>query len=166
MSQPLRAVLYGRCSSLKQADRDLSVPAQLDACRAHAERNGWLVVREYHDDGVSGFEDERRQVAARQKALRQEMERRQQEIELEAPGRSAPLVAYTAQQMTEMLAGRRTGARKVGWGGAKLHYLHDKYLAQDPSAGALGVNQGQVVEQSPLQEQVEQRQVPFHGRED
>lgn len=40
MSAPLRAVLYARCSSLKQADRDLSVPAQLDACRQHAVRQG------------------------------------------------------------------------------------------------------------------------------
>jgi site-specific DNA recombinase len=45
---------------LKQADRDLSVPAQLDACRLHAERQGWQVTAEYHDDGISGFEDERR----------------------------------------------------------------------------------------------------------
>lgn len=60
MTCPLRAVIYARCSSLKQADRDLSVPAQLDACRLHAQRRGWLVVAEYHDDGISGFEDERR----------------------------------------------------------------------------------------------------------
>jgi site-specific DNA recombinase len=60
VSRPLRAVLYARCSSLKQADRDLSVPAQLDACRLHAQRQGWLVTAEYHDDGISGFEDERR----------------------------------------------------------------------------------------------------------
>ena len=60
MTRPLRAVLYARCSSTKQADRDLSVPAQLDACRLHAQRQGWLVTAEYHDDGISGFEDERR----------------------------------------------------------------------------------------------------------
>ncbi len=57
---PLRAVLYGRCSSQKQADRDLSVPAQLEACHKHARARGWVVVGEYRDDGVSGFEDERR----------------------------------------------------------------------------------------------------------
>jgi site-specific DNA recombinase len=60
MTRPLRAVVYARCSSMKQADRDLSVPAQLEACRLHAERRGWLVTAEYHDDGISGFEDERR----------------------------------------------------------------------------------------------------------
>lgn len=42
MTRPLRAVLYARCSSLKQADLDLSVPAQLDACRLHAQRQGWV----------------------------------------------------------------------------------------------------------------------------
>ncbi len=35
-------------------------PAQLDACRRFAERHDWLVVATYHDDGISGFEDERR----------------------------------------------------------------------------------------------------------
>ncbi len=60
MSRSERAVLYARCSSQKQADRDLSVPAQLDCCRQYALRQGWLVVGEYHDDGISGFEDERR----------------------------------------------------------------------------------------------------------
>jgi DNA invertase Pin-like site-specific DNA recombinase len=60
MTRPLRAVLYARCSSQKQADRDLSVPAQLDHCRQHALRRDWHVVGEYHDDGISGFEDERR----------------------------------------------------------------------------------------------------------
>ena len=60
MSRTLRAVIYARCSSQKQADRDLSVPAQLDACHVYAQRQGWLVVGDYHDDGISGFEDERR----------------------------------------------------------------------------------------------------------
>lgn len=55
-----RAVIYARCSSQKQADRDLSVPAQLDACRQYVQRQGWVLVGEYHDDGISGFEDERR----------------------------------------------------------------------------------------------------------
>jgi len=60
MSRTTRAVIYARCSSQKQADRDLSVPAQLDSCRQYAINQGWLVVGEYHDDGISGFEDERR----------------------------------------------------------------------------------------------------------
>ena len=32
-----RVAIYARCSAQKQADRDLSIPAQLDAARLHAD---------------------------------------------------------------------------------------------------------------------------------
>jgi hypothetical protein len=107
------------------------------------------------------FEEEKRRAAERRLALQRELSRRQREIELETPGRSPAMVAYTPEQIQQMLAGRRTGARTVGWGGGKQHYLHDKYLREGPSAGALGVDEG-----GSLQERIEQRQVPFHGREE
>jgi hypothetical protein len=62
----------------------------------------------------------------------------------------------------EVLGGRRTGLRQVGWGdGGKRHYLHEKYLAEDPTAGSLGVEGDRVVERPPLQQQIDERQVPF-----
>ena len=47
------AALYARVSSDRQ-DVDLSVAAQLRALRDYAERNGYLVVREYVDEAESG----------------------------------------------------------------------------------------------------------------
>ena len=47
------AALYARVSSERQ-DVDLSVAAQLRALREYAEKNGYLVVREYVDEAESG----------------------------------------------------------------------------------------------------------------
>ena len=47
------AALYARVSSDRQ-DVDLSVAAQLRALREYAERNGYLVAREYVDEAESG----------------------------------------------------------------------------------------------------------------
>ena len=45
--------LYARVSSDRQ-DVDLSVAAQLRALRDYAEKNGYLVAREYVDEAESG----------------------------------------------------------------------------------------------------------------
>ncbi|MDE2940191.1 MAG: recombinase family protein, partial [Chloroflexota bacterium] len=45
--------LYARVSSDRQ-DVDLSVAAQLRALRDYADRNGYLVVREFVDEAESG----------------------------------------------------------------------------------------------------------------
>ena len=47
------AALYARVSSDRQ-DVDLSVAAQLRALRDHADKNGYMVVREYVDEAESG----------------------------------------------------------------------------------------------------------------
>ena len=47
------AALYARVSSERQ-DVDLSVAAQLRALRDYAEKNGYLVAREYVDEAESG----------------------------------------------------------------------------------------------------------------
>ena len=51
-TDPTPAALYARVSSDRQ-DVDLSVAAQLRALREHAERNNYLVVREYVDEAES-----------------------------------------------------------------------------------------------------------------
>ena len=51
--EPTPAALYARVSSERQ-DVDLSVAAQLRALRDFAERNGYLVAREYVDEAESG----------------------------------------------------------------------------------------------------------------
>ena len=67
-----RVAIYARCSADKQAERDLSIPAQLDACRAGAAQRGWEVVAEYVDAAESATTDDRPQfremiAAAKQK---------------------------------------------------------------------------------------------------
>ena len=52
-SQLIGAALYARVSSDRQ-DVDLSVAAQLRALRDFAERNGYVVVREFIDEAESG----------------------------------------------------------------------------------------------------------------
>ncbi len=52
-TDPVPAALYARVSSDRQ-DVDLSVAAQLRALRDHAEKNNYLVVREYVDEAESG----------------------------------------------------------------------------------------------------------------
>ncbi|MYK34807.1 MAG: recombinase family protein, partial [Chloroflexi bacterium] len=47
------AAVYARVSSDRQ-DVDLSVAAQLRALREYAERNGFVIVRQYVDEAESG----------------------------------------------------------------------------------------------------------------
>ncbi len=51
--EPTPAALYARVSSDRQ-DVDLSISAQLRALRDYAEKNNYLVVREYIDEAESG----------------------------------------------------------------------------------------------------------------
>lgn len=67
-----RVAIYARCSADKQAEKDLSIPAQLDCCRAGAKQRGWEVVAEYVDAAESATTDDRPQfremiAAAREK---------------------------------------------------------------------------------------------------
>jgi site-specific DNA recombinase len=49
----MKAALYARVSSERQADRDLSIPAQLKSLKKHALERGWDVVAEYVDEAES-----------------------------------------------------------------------------------------------------------------
>ena len=50
----LRVVLYARVSSQRQAEKQLSISAQLRALRAYAHDKGWDVAGEYVDEAKSG----------------------------------------------------------------------------------------------------------------
>jgi len=54
-----RCCIYARVSTEEQAERDLSIPFQLERCRYHAEGKGWRVVKEYVDAGESARTDKR-----------------------------------------------------------------------------------------------------------
>ena len=57
----LRCCIYARVSTEEQAERDLSIPFQLERCRYHAQGKGWEVVKEYIDAGESARTDKRPQ---------------------------------------------------------------------------------------------------------
>jgi site-specific DNA recombinase len=49
----VNCLLYARVSTDKQAQKELSIPAQIDAMRQHARRNGWKVIGHFVDRGES-----------------------------------------------------------------------------------------------------------------
>lgn len=55
----MNVVLYARVSSDRQADKGLSIPAQLRALHRFCDENGHVVVREFLDEGLSGTTDRR-----------------------------------------------------------------------------------------------------------
>lgn len=55
----INVALYARCSSDMQAEKDLSVPAQLRELREYAQRQGWTIYREYVDEGRSALSADR-----------------------------------------------------------------------------------------------------------
>jgi site-specific DNA recombinase len=49
----MKAVLYARVSSERQAEKDLSIPSQLKALRNYALGKNWQIVREFVDEAES-----------------------------------------------------------------------------------------------------------------
>ena len=54
----MRAALYARVSA-EDPNESIKLPAQLALCRAHAESQGWPVILEESDDGISGTVEDR-----------------------------------------------------------------------------------------------------------
>lgn len=54
----MKYALYARYSSHQQ-DHGFSIEAQLDACHTHAEKQGWILYRDYIDRAISGKSDDR-----------------------------------------------------------------------------------------------------------
>ena len=52
-------MLYVRVSDQRQAEKDLSIPAQLTALRKYAKDHGYVIVQEFLEPGVSGTDDNR-----------------------------------------------------------------------------------------------------------
>src|ERR1051325_1481514 len=49
----MNCLLYARVSTDKQAEKELSIPAQITAMREYARRNGWNVINHFVDSGES-----------------------------------------------------------------------------------------------------------------
>ncbi len=55
----MNAVLYARVSTDKQAEKELSIPAQLQAMRDYSGQHGWTVLEEFVEPGASAKTAER-----------------------------------------------------------------------------------------------------------
>jgi len=59
MSEVMRAALYLRVSTARQAEVDLSIPDQLSQTKKYCQRQDWRVVAEYTEPGASAMDDSR-----------------------------------------------------------------------------------------------------------
>src|SRR5580658_3530669 len=55
----MRAAIYVRVSTSRQAERDLSMPDQIAQCQAYCERKGWDVAEVFSEPGASALDDDR-----------------------------------------------------------------------------------------------------------
>src|SRR5258708_26214113 len=55
----MNCMLYARVSTDKQADKELSIPAQLQAMRDYAHQRDWAIVEEFLEPGASARTAER-----------------------------------------------------------------------------------------------------------
>lgn len=55
----MNCLTYARVSTDKQAEKELSIPAQLQAMRQHATDRGWTILEEYVEAGASARTTER-----------------------------------------------------------------------------------------------------------
>jgi site-specific DNA recombinase len=59
MTAPVRAALYLRVSTGRQADNDLSIPDQRLQAKGYCTSRGWEIVTDYVEPGVSATDDRR-----------------------------------------------------------------------------------------------------------
>jgi len=59
MADAMNIVLYTRVSSDRQADKGLSISAQLRHVKSHAAERGYVVLKVFTDEGISGTTDRR-----------------------------------------------------------------------------------------------------------
>jgi site-specific DNA recombinase len=59
MTTPVRAALYLRVSTGRQADNDLSIPDQRRQAKGYCASRGWEIVAHYVEPGVSAIDDRR-----------------------------------------------------------------------------------------------------------
>src|ERR1700726_2490559 len=49
----MNCLIYARVSTDRQADKELSIPAQLHACRQYAQQRNWIIIDETIEPGIS-----------------------------------------------------------------------------------------------------------------
>ncbi|WP_245647991.1 recombinase family protein [Paenibacillus borealis] len=55
----MKVVVYARVSSERQAEKELSIPAQLKAMQQYCQTKGWTIVNEFIEKGKSAKTDDR-----------------------------------------------------------------------------------------------------------
>jgi site-specific DNA recombinase len=55
----VKVAIYVRVSSERQAEKELSIPAQMKAIQQYCQENGWIIVTEYIERGKSAKTDDR-----------------------------------------------------------------------------------------------------------
>jgi hypothetical protein len=59
MTTPVRAALYMRVSTGRQAESDLSIPDQHRQAKGYCTSRGWEIVADYVEPGLSATDDRR-----------------------------------------------------------------------------------------------------------
>lgn len=55
----MKVAIYARVSSERQAEKELSIPAQVKAIQQYCREKGWVIVQEFMEKGKSAKSDER-----------------------------------------------------------------------------------------------------------
>jgi len=59
MSRSTTAAIYTRVSTVRQAERDLSLPDQVAQRRSYCKQRGWHVVDVFSEPGASALDEDR-----------------------------------------------------------------------------------------------------------
>lgn len=55
----MKVAIYARVSSERQAEKELSIPAQIKAIQQYCQNKGWVIVKEFIEKGKSAKTDDR-----------------------------------------------------------------------------------------------------------
>lgn len=107
-----------------------------------AGKDDWhdKVVREYKEQIMAKYNQEREDAISRAEALRKAQE--------EECGESAPLVGYSPSQWAEMVKGHgpgTPGGTRMVYDDPKRDFVYQKYVVREPDSGSLRAVDGKIV---------------------
>lgn len=111
--------VYARVSTKKQADGGLSIPGQLELCRARAAEEGWRVREEFVDAGKSGRTEHRPEF------------QRMVALALDAPAPVKAILVYSTSRFFRDAAESELLKRKLRRNGVVLRSVTQQ-LNEDP----------------------------------